>query len=105
MSRPEGLQPNAQGSNQENWHQGQGNKGWNYGNYDQESHYVRDGKYNRDNNFNLDNYGNINDHSGPYVPPQIQEIAPRDGGGSMARVEDMLQKMRRRFAASDEHAK
>ena len=27
------------------------------------------------------------------------------GGGSMARVEDMLQKMMRRFDASDEHAK
>ena len=28
-----------------------------------------------------------------------------DGGGSMARVEDMLHKMMRRFDASDEHNK
>ena len=28
-----------------------------------------------------------------------------DGGGSMARVEDMLHKMMRRFDASDEHIK
>ena len=43
--------------------------------------------------------------SGPYVPPQNREVAPRDGGGSMAQVEDMLQKMMRRFDASDEHTK
>ena len=33
------------------------------------------------------------------------EVSPTDGAGSMARVDDMLQKMMRRFAASDEHAK
>ena len=27
------FRPNAQGSNQENWHQGQGNQGRNYSNY------------------------------------------------------------------------
>ena len=51
------------------------------------------------------NYGNENDWSGPYVPPQNREVTPRDGGGSMARVEDMLHKMMRRFDASDEHNK
>ena len=46
-----GFRPCAQGSNQENWRQGQGNQGRNYGNYNREGHYVRDGNYNRDNNF------------------------------------------------------
>ena len=53
-----GLRPNTQGSNQENWSQGQGNQGQNYGNYNREGHYVRYGNYNCDNNFNQDNYGN-----------------------------------------------
>ena len=35
MSR-RGFQPSAQGSNQENWRQGQGNQGRNYGNYNRE---------------------------------------------------------------------
>ena len=51
------------------------------------------------------NYGNKNDRSGPYVPPQNREIASRDGEGSMARVEDIMQKMMRSFDASDEYAK
>ncbi|XP_069154458.1 uncharacterized protein [Solanum lycopersicum] len=34
-----------------------------------------------------------------------REVSPRDGGSSMARVEDMLQKMMRRFDDSDEHDK
>ena len=59
-----GFRPSAQGSNQENWHQGQM-----YGNYNREGHYVRDGNYNRKNNFNKGNYGNRNDRNGPYVPP------------------------------------
>ena len=78
------LRPSAQGSNQENWRQGQGNQGQNYGNYNREGHYVRDGNYNRDNNFNKGNYDNKNDWNGPYVPPQNREVTPRDGGGSMA---------------------
>jgi len=32
-------------------------------------------------------------------------MTPRDGGDSTVRVEDMLQKMMRRFDASDEHIK
>ena len=51
-----GFLPSAQGSNQDNWRQGQGNQGRNYGNYNCEGHYVRDGNYNRDNNFNRGNY-------------------------------------------------
>ena len=31
---------NTQGSNQENWHHGQGNQGQNYGNDNTEGHYV-----------------------------------------------------------------
>ena len=100
-----GFRPSDQGSNQENWCQGQGNQGRNYGNYNREGHYVWDGNYNRDNNFNKGNYGNRNDRNGPYVPPQNREVNPTDGGGSMARLEDMLQKMRRRFDASYEHIK
>ena len=91
--------------NQENWRQGQGNQGQNYENYNSEGHYVRDGNYNRDNNFYRGNYCNRNDRSGPYVPPQNWELAPRDDGGSMTRVEHMLLKMMRRFDASDEHNK
>ena len=41
----------------------------------------------------------------PYVPPQNHEVTPRDGGDSIARVEDMLHKMIRRFDACDEHIK
>ena len=65
-----GFRPNTQGSNQENWFQGQGNQGRSYGNYNLEGHYVQDKNYNRDNNFNRGNYGNRNDRSEPYVPPQ-----------------------------------
>ena len=53
-----GFRPSAQGSNQDNWLQGQGNQGRNYGKYNREGHYVRDGKYNRDNKFNRNNYAN-----------------------------------------------
>ena len=38
-----GFRPSAQGSNKDNWRQGQGNQGRNYGNYNYERHYVRDG--------------------------------------------------------------
>ena len=100
-----GFRPSAQGSNQDNWRQGQGNQGRIYGNYNREGHYVRDGNYNRDNNFNRANYGNRDDRNEPYVLPQNREFTPRDGGDSMARVEDMLHKMMRRFDASDEHIK
>ncbi|XP_069148170.1 uncharacterized protein [Solanum lycopersicum] len=100
-----GFRPSAQGSNQDNWRQGQGNQGRNYGNYNSECHYVRDGNYNRDNNFNRGNYANRNDRNGPYVPPQNREVTPRDGRDSMARFEDMFHKMMRRFDTSDEHIK
>ena len=51
------------------------------------------------------NYANRNDRNGPYVPLQNCEVTPRDGGDSMAGVEDMLHKMMRRFDTSDEHIK
>ena len=105
MSRRECFRLSAQGSNLDNWHQGQGNQGRNYGNYNREGHYVWDGNYNRDNNFNRGNYGNKNDRNVPYFPPQNCEVTPRDGGDSMVRVDDMLHKMMRRFDASDEHIK
>ena len=103
MSRRGVSDPSAQGSNQDNWLEGQGNQGRIYGNYNREGHYVRDGNYNHDNNFNKGNYGNRNDRNGPYFPPQNCEVTSRDVGDSMARVEDMLHKMMRRFDASDEH--
>ena len=100
-----GFRPSAQGSNKENWRQGQGNHGRIYGNYNREGYYVRDGNYNHDNNFNRANYGNRNDRNGPYVPPQNREVTPRDGGDSMVRVEDILHKLMSRFDANDEHIK
>ena len=100
-----GFRPSAQGSSQENWLKGQGNQGRIYGNNNREGHYVREGNYNRNNNFNMGNYGNRNDRNGLYVLPQNREVTPRDSGGSMARVKDILHKMMRRFDASDEHTK
>ena len=87
-----GFRQVPKASNLENWSQGQGNQVWIYGNYHREGHYVREGNYNCENNFNRGNYGNRNDRNGPYVSPQNREVNPRDGGDSMARVEDMLHK-------------
>ena len=42
---------------------------------------------------------------GPMSLLKNREVTSRDGGDSMARVEDMLHKMMRRFDASDEHIK
>ena len=92
-----GFRPNAKGSNTENWRQGQGNQGRNYGNYNREGHYVRDGNFNRDNNYNKNNYGNRNDRAGPYVPPQNRDSAPRQAGGNISRIEDMMKKMIRKL--------
>ena len=78
-----GFRMSAQGTNKDNWHQGQGNQGRIYGNYNCEGQYVRDRNYNRDNNFNRSNYGNRNVRIGPYVPPQNCKVTPRDGGSSM----------------------
>ena len=100
-----GFLPSTQGSNQDIWRKGQGNQGRIYGNYNQEGHYVRDGNYNRDNNFNRGNYDNRNDRNVPYVPSQNREVTPKDGGDSMAWVEDMLHKIMRRFDASEENNK
>ena len=63
------FRPSAQGSNKDNWRQGQGNQGRNYGNYNRKGHYVRNGNYDRDKNFNRGNYGNRNDRNRTYVPP------------------------------------
>ena len=70
---------NAQGSNQENQFQGQGNRGQNSGNCNKEGHYVRDENYNHDKTFNQGHNGKRNDQSGSYVPPQNWEVAPRNG--------------------------
>ena len=69
-----GFRPSAQGLNQDNWRQGQGNQGWNYGNYNREGHYVRDGNYNRNNNFNRGNYGNRNDRNDPMFLLKIVKL-------------------------------
>ncbi|XP_049357604.1 uncharacterized protein LOC125822257 [Solanum verrucosum] len=100
-----GFRPNAQGCNTDNWHQGQGNEGRNYGNYNCHGQYVLDGNYNRDNNYNQNNYGNKNNRVRPYVPPQNWDFAPRKAGGTMSRIENMMQKMMRRFDATDENVK
>ncbi|KAH0634861.1 hypothetical protein KY284_037647 [Solanum tuberosum] len=99
------FRPNTQGSNAENWRQGQGNQGRNYGNYNREGQYVPDGNFNRDNNYNRNNYDNKNDRVGPYVPPQNQESGTKEAGGNMVHIEDMMQKMMRRFDATDENVK
>ncbi|XP_049368331.1 uncharacterized protein LOC125833225 [Solanum verrucosum] len=83
----------AQGSNMDNWRQGQGNQGWNYGNYNRKGHYVRDRNYNRDNNYNRNNSGNRNNRVGPYVPPQNRESGNKEVGGNMSLIEDMMQMM------------
>uniref|UniRef100_M1DCC5 Integrase core domain containing protein n=1 Tax=Solanum tuberosum TaxID=4113 RepID=M1DCC5_SOLTU len=100
-----GFRPNAQKSNMENWPQGQGNQGRNYGNYNQEGQYVRDGNFNRDNNYNRNNYGNINDRVGPYVPPQNRESGTKEAVGNMAHIKDMMQNMMRWFDATNENVK
>ena len=86
-----GFRPSDQGSNKDNWHQSQGNLGRNYGNYNREGNYVRDWNYNSDKNFNRGKYSNRNDSNGLYVPPQNSDVTSKDGGDSMARVENMLQ--------------
>uniref|UniRef100_M1D973 Integrase core domain containing protein n=1 Tax=Solanum tuberosum TaxID=4113 RepID=M1D973_SOLTU len=100
-----GFQTSAQGSNSDNWRQGQGNQGRNYGNYNREEKYVRDGNYNRDNNHNWNNYDNMNDRVRPYVPPVNRESGSREAGSSMSGIEDMMQKMMKRFDATDENVK
>ncbi|XP_049394506.1 uncharacterized protein LOC125858735 [Solanum stenotomum] len=105
MSRRGGFRPSAQGSKTDNWRQGQGNQGWNYGNYNCDGQYVRDENYNRDNNYNRNNYGNKNDRAGPYVPPQNRDSAPTKAGGNMSCIEDMMQKIMRRFDATNENVK
>uniref|UniRef100_M1E109 Integrase core domain containing protein n=1 Tax=Solanum tuberosum TaxID=4113 RepID=M1E109_SOLTU len=100
-----GFPPNAQGPNTDNWHQEQGNQGRNYGNYNREGQYVHDGNFNHNNNYNRNNYSNRNNRVGPYVPPQNRESATREAGGNMACIEYMMQKMMRRFDATDENVK
>ncbi|KAK4737817.1 hypothetical protein R3W88_001514 [Solanum pinnatisectum] len=62
-----GFRPNAQGSNTDNWRQGQGNQGQKYGNYNQEGQYVRDGKYNLYNNYNQNNYEKVVETDGDEI--------------------------------------
>uniref|UniRef100_M1E168 Integrase core domain containing protein n=1 Tax=Solanum tuberosum TaxID=4113 RepID=M1E168_SOLTU len=100
-----GFQTNAQGSNSDNWCQGQGNHGRNYGNYNREGNYVWDRNYNRANNYNWNNYGNINERVRPYVPPENRESGNREDGGSMSRIEEMMQKMLKKFDTTDQNVK
>ncbi|XP_049355216.1 uncharacterized protein LOC125819833 [Solanum verrucosum] len=95
-----GFQTNSQGSNLDNWRESQGNQGWNYGNYNCEGNYVRGGNYNRDKNYNRKNYGNKYYKVGPYVPP-----SNREDSNSMACIEDMMQKMMKRFEVTYENVK
>ncbi|XP_015160938.1 uncharacterized protein [Solanum tuberosum] len=100
-----GFRPNTQGSNTDNCRQGQGNQGRNYGNYIQKCQYVRDGNYNRDNNYNWNNYGNGNEKVRPYVPPRNRESGNREAMGSMSYVEEMMQKMLKKFDTTDQNVK
>ncbi|XP_049410643.1 uncharacterized protein LOC125873837 [Solanum stenotomum] len=100
-----GFRDNGQGFDSDSWCQGQRNQGWNCGNYNREGHYVRDGNNNRDNNFNRNNYGNKNNMDRPYVPPQNWESGNREAGGNMSRIEDMMQKILKRFDLNDENVK
>ncbi|XP_015161557.1 uncharacterized protein [Solanum tuberosum] len=59
--------------------------------YDEEDAYL-----------NRNNYGNINDRVGPYVPSG-RESGNREAGSSMTRIDDMMQKMIKRFDATDEN--
>ncbi|XP_049375522.1 uncharacterized protein LOC125840599 [Solanum verrucosum] len=61
--------------------------------------------YNRDNNYNRNNYGNMIYLVGPYVPPSNRECSNREAGSSMSRIEDMMQKMIKRFYATNENVK
>uniref|UniRef100_M1DW44 Integrase core domain containing protein n=1 Tax=Solanum tuberosum TaxID=4113 RepID=M1DW44_SOLTU len=70
---------------------------------DNQGQYVRDGNFNRDNNYNRNNYGNRNNRARPYVPPQNWDSAPREAGGNMTRIEDMMYKMMRRFDATEQN--
>uniref|UniRef100_M1DDL4 Integrase core domain containing protein n=1 Tax=Solanum tuberosum TaxID=4113 RepID=M1DDL4_SOLTU len=88
-----------------NWHQGQGNQGWNYGNYNRKGNYVWDGNSNRDKKYNWNNYDNINDRVGPYVSPGNRDSSNREVEGSMSRIEDIMQKMMKRFDDTDENMK
>uniref|UniRef100_M1DKS3 Integrase core domain containing protein n=1 Tax=Solanum tuberosum TaxID=4113 RepID=M1DKS3_SOLTU len=76
-----GFRVNAQGSNSDNWRQGQGNQGRNYGNYNREGNYVQDRNYNRANNYNRNNYDNRNERVGPYIAPTNWESGNREAGG------------------------
>ncbi|XP_049359162.1 uncharacterized protein LOC125823824 [Solanum verrucosum] len=46
-----------------------------------------------------------NDRVGPYVPPGNRESGNREAGGSMSRVEDMIEKMMKSFDATDQNVK
>uniref|UniRef100_M1DV40 Integrase core domain containing protein n=1 Tax=Solanum tuberosum TaxID=4113 RepID=M1DV40_SOLTU len=85
--RTGGFRTNAQGSNLDNWRQGQGNQGGNYGNYNCERSYVCNGNCNCDNNYNKNGYGSMNEKSGPYVSP-----GNRDAGSSMTHIEYIMHK-------------
>ncbi|KAK4706790.1 hypothetical protein R3W88_033652 [Solanum pinnatisectum] len=78
-----GFLDNAQGSNSDNWCQGQGNQGQNYGNYNCEGSCVQDGNYNRDNTYNQNNYGKRNERVRSYVPPGNRESGNRKLSATM----------------------
>ena len=64
-----------------------------------------DKNYNRDNNYNRINYRNRNEKVRPYVHLQNQESFYMEAGVSMSLIEDMMQKMMRRFDLIDENVK
>ncbi|XP_049360697.1 uncharacterized protein LOC125825395 [Solanum verrucosum] len=61
--------------------------------------------YYHDNDYNRNNYGNKNKRVRPYVPPGNREFGNTEDGGSMSHIKDMMQKMIKRFDATDENVK
>ncbi|XP_049394624.1 uncharacterized protein LOC125858885 [Solanum stenotomum] len=47
----------------------------------------------------------MNERVGPYVPPSNREFGNREGGTSMTRIKDMMQKTMKRFDATNENVK
>jgi len=47
----------------------------------------------------------MNERVGPYVPPGNREPGNIEAGTSMNHIEDMIQKMMKRFDATDENVK
>lgn len=73
--------------------------------YNREGQHVQARNYNRDNKYNQKNYETKNDWVGPYVPLQNRESSPKEVRGNISCIQDMTQKMMRRFDVTYENVK